>query len=178
MPEYRLIVTGSREYDDRMALRAALDKILDSLRADVTLVVVHGGEEIPEQSFAIPDRIAGEWAVEAQADGLPVRQEAHPADWYGPCRETCEPAHRRTWRGDSMCPAAGPYRNREMVDKGADKILGALRSGTRSTGSKGCLKMAAAAGIPFELLWQGRDGGRAEFFGLLAGRRDQGRPPG
>src|SRR5512142_1746727 len=124
--EYRLVVTGSRTYDDRLSLRAALDKIFDSLKPDVTLVVVHGGDENPDYSI-MADRIAGEWALEMEGNGLPVRQEAHPADWEGPCRASCEKDHRRTWRGVSICPAAGPYRNQEMADAGADAGLGAIR---------------------------------------------------
>lgn len=41
---------------------------------------------------------------------------AHPARWSDPCRDTCTPGHRREWmRGQWGCPAAGVYRNQEMV---------------------------------------------------------------
>jgi hypothetical protein len=153
--EYRLIVTGSREYSDRLALRAALDAVLDSLRTDVVLVVVHGGEEIPEYSRGA-DRIAGEWALEMEGVGLPVRQEAHPADWEGPCRDTCQPGHRQTWRGASMCPAAGPYRNTEMVQAGAHDGISAMKIGAANTGSKDCTVKMMAAGIPAQMLVQGK----------------------
>lgn len=153
-PEYRLIVTGSREYGDRLSLRTALNKVLDSLRASVMLVVVCGGEDNPDYSTSA-DRIAQEWALEAGADGLPVRLESHPADWEGPCRPECDHGPRASWRGRSICQAAGPYRNEEMCEAGADAGLGALKVGTRSTGTKDCLSRMLRHGIPFELVIEG-----------------------
>jgi YspA, cpYpsA-related SLOG family len=153
--EYRLIVTGSREYDDRLTLRATLNKILDSLQPDATLVVVHGGDENPDYSTSA-DKIAGEWALEAGEQGLPVRQEAHPAGWEDPCRASCQAGHRQDWRGRSICPAAGPYRNEEMVSAGANAGLGAIRVGAKSTGTKDCLARMMRHGIEFELVVQGR----------------------
>lgn len=152
--EFRLIVTGSREYDDPLSLRAALNQIFDSLRADVVLVVVCGGEDDPDYSTKA-DQIAQEWALEMESRGLPVRLESHPAGWEGPCRDACDHGPRRVYRGRSICPAAGPYRNEEMVALGADGGLGALRTGTKSTGSKDCLRWMVAAGIPVSLVIQG-----------------------
>ena len=160
-PEYRLIVTGSREYSDRMALRAALDAVLDSLRTDVVLVVVHGGEEIPEYSRGA-DKIAGEWVLEMAESGLPVRQEAHPADWEGPCRDTCDHNGRQVWRGASMCPAAGPYRNTEMIQAGAHGGIAAMKIGAKNTGSKDCTLKMMGASIPLQMLVQGKARGLPE----------------
>src|SRR5690348_12322769 len=115
--EFRLIVTGSRTYDDRLSLRTALNKIFDSLRADVVLAVVCGGDNNPDYS-TMADQIAQEWALEMKSQGMPVRLESHPADWEGPCRDTCDHGLRESWRGRSICPAAGPYRNQEMVALG------------------------------------------------------------
>ena len=70
--EFRLIVTGSLEYDDRMSLRATLNRIFDSLRADIVLVVVV--EDLPGAS-----RVAAEWGLELQGQGLPARAEERPA---------------------------------------------------------------------------------------------------
>jgi YspA, cpYpsA-related SLOG family len=155
MREFRLIVSGSREFSDPLSLRTALNSIFDTLMTDVTLVVVHGGDENPDWS-PHADRIAQEWAAEREADGLPVRQEPHPAGWEGPCREECEPGHRQMVRGVSICPAAGPYRNEEMCEAGADWGLAALKIGTKSTGTRDCMRRMLAHGIRFQILPEGK----------------------
>lgn len=155
---FRLIVTGSREWSDYLALRGALGKILEMIPPAWTLVVVHGGHENPDYSTNA-DRIAQEWAIEMAADGLPVDQEPWPADWEGPCRPECEPGHRVNLRGVSLCPAAGPYRNQAMCDAGADLGLGALKVGTKSTGTRDCLVEMALRGIQFDLVVEGKANG-------------------
>lgn len=152
--EFRLIVAGSREYDDRLTLRTTLNRILESMRPGVTLVVVHGGHPNPDYSTKA-DQIAQEWAIELAGEGEDVREESWPADWEGPCRDTCAPGHREIRRGVSICPAAGPYRNQEMIGESADRGLLAFRVGSRSTGSKGCALLMAHAGIEFEIIVQG-----------------------
>ncbi len=161
MEEFRLIVTGSREWSDHLGLRGALGGILGMLPAGFTLVVVNGGHENPDYSTNA-DRIAQEWAAEMKGEGLPVTQEPWPADWEGPCRSDgpsgmpgCEPGHRRVVRGVSLCPAAGPYRNRAMCDAGGDWGLAALKVGTKSTGTKGCIIEMIRHGIRFELVIEG-----------------------
>ncbi|MCW2930034.1 MAG: hypothetical protein JWM19_996 [Actinomycetia bacterium] len=160
MSDYRLLVTGSREYDDRMALRTALDRVLDSLREGVTLVVVCGDEDPAYATGA--ERLAGEWALEVEGEGLSVRLERRPADWEGPCRTDspdgapgCEPDHREWWRDRSLCPAAGSYRNEEVCQSGVHGGLAALRTGTKSSIAKDCLRRMARHQIAFELLVQG-----------------------
>lgn len=159
--EWRVVVCGSRDYGDRLGLRTALNMILDLLPAHVTLVVVVGGDENPDYSTNA-DRFAQEWADEAAADGLLVRREDHPADWEGPCRTNgpgglpgCEPGHRVNRRGVSLCPAAGPYRNEEMCALGADEGLAALRVGSKSSGSRDCLRAMFRHGIPFSIIPEG-----------------------
>jgi hypothetical protein len=154
LSEYRLIVAGSREYDDHLTLRTTLNRILESMRPGVTLVVVHGGHPNPDYSTKA-DRIAQEWAIERREEGEHVREEPWPADWEGPCRETCYHEGREIWRGVSICPAAGPDRTAEMVEAGADAGLLALRVSTKSTGSKICAMLMRAAGIPIEIVVQG-----------------------
>ena len=67
--------------------------------------------------------MADDWAV---AHGL--EPERHPADW------------KRYGR------AAGPIRNQEMVNLGADVCLAFPREGSR--GTKNCMEAARKAGIP------------------------------
>lgn len=71
--EFRLIVTGSLEYDDRLSLRATLNRIFDALRADVVLVVVVA------EGLGGASHLAAEWALELQGQGLPARAEERPA---------------------------------------------------------------------------------------------------
>lgn len=71
--EFRLVVTGSLEYDDRMSLRATLNRIFDALRADITLVVVVA------EGLAGAGEIAAAWGLELQGQGLPARAEERPA---------------------------------------------------------------------------------------------------
>ncbi len=62
--------------------------------------------------------------------GLPV--EAHPADW-------------------SIGKKAGPLRNQEMVDLGADLCLAFVAPESR--GTRDCLRRAEEAGIPVEVFY-------------------------
>ena len=71
--EFRLVVTGSLEYDDQMSLRATLNGMFDALRADVMLVVVVA------EGLAGASHIAATWGLELQGQGLPVRAEERPA---------------------------------------------------------------------------------------------------
>lgn len=169
--EFRLIVSGSREYSDALGLRTALNEIFDSLHRDVPgLVVVHGGHPNPDYSTNA-DRIAQEWAIELEQEGLPVRQEPHPAGWTDPCRPECDHGPRHTWRGESVCPAAGPYRNEEMCAAGAAGGLIALKVGTRSTGTRDCLRRMIRHGIPFKMIIEGNAAGLPEDLISRAGRQ-------
>lgn len=172
-PGFRLIVCGSREFGDRLALRVALNQVFDQIPADVTLTVVTGGEEDPSESTSA-DRIAQEWADELKAQGLPVRREDHPARWEDPCRNTCEPGHRVMSRGRLICPAAGPYRSEEMCALGADRGLAALKTGTRSSGTKACILAMVRHGIRFGLVIEGTGRGLPREIIDLARRQDQG----
>lgn len=110
----RILVTGSRNYGNRIDVWAALDQQLAEHRA-FTLVV----GDCPTGA----DKHARDWAARWW---IPV--EVHRADWK---------THGR---------AAGPLRNHAMVASGADLCL-AFPLG-RSPGTRGCMRLAAAAGIP------------------------------
>lgn len=119
----RIIVTGGRDYrdDETVAL------ILWALDQNVTLV--HGDARGADQLVA----------AEAERQGF-NDVEAHPADWTGPCRDTCNHGPRR----NGCCPAAGNYRNQHMADLGADLCI-AFPGGP---GTADMCKRARAAGIP------------------------------
>jgi hypothetical protein len=85
-------------------------------------VVVEGGA-------AGADRLAREWAQER---AVPV--ETFPADW------------KRYGR------AAGPRRNREMVEAGADLVVGFSVAEPPTSGTAGMLRLATDAGLRVRLV--------------------------
>lgn len=89
----RVLVTGSRNYDDKNTL---FDALADQYEPG--MIVVHGGARGA-------DTIACEWVKKMQSLGYQVTTEVHQADWY------------------EYGKAAGPIRNEVMVDAGADVCL-------------------------------------------------------
>ncbi|MEU1309467.1 SLOG family protein [Streptomyces cinnamoneus] len=120
---YRVLVTGSRDWDDPERVRFELNSIYDALISPgQTMTVVHGA--CPTGA----DRHAHQWCADRQRFGGPVIEEQHPATWL---------THSR---------AAGPLRNKHMVDLGADLCLAFIRAGSR--GATHCARLAEAADIP------------------------------
>lgn len=113
----RILVTGSRTWTDRDAVLTALSEAWDHLGQSPDTVLVHGA--CPTGADTIADEL---WKI------LGYAVEPHPADWsrYG--------------------RAAGPKRNQEMVDAGADVCLAFLVPGSRGTAD--CARRAEKAGIP------------------------------
>ena len=138
MPDFRLLVTGSREWDDEPTLRQALALAVTDHMPDVTVVV----GDCPDGA----DAMTVKWCLD-----FGVRCEIHVADWEGACRASCKPGHRRRRRrGANMvseCPAAGPYRNQEAVDAGADAGLSFWKRGAGNRGTADCVCRAESAGI-------------------------------
>jgi hypothetical protein len=117
---YRILITGSRTWDDRDFIWNVLDTLLAEL-GDVT--VVHGA------CGKGADLIAQGWVRHKMVTdpAARVRAERHPADWqqYG--------------------RAAGFRRNAEMIALGADLVLAFIRDNSR--GATGCADLAERAGI-------------------------------
>lgn len=149
---WRLIVTGSRRYRDVQRLRNRLDTIAS--KHPEGLLVIHGGHKGDGSGRISADAIADAWALQRRSEGWPVDRKVYEADWLGPCRASCTPGHRKPQqRGGTYCPAAGPYRNREMVYDGADECLAApATDGGPAKGTAGCSALATTAGIPVEFL--------------------------
>lgn len=153
-PDYRLIVTGSRDWNDVELFRAELDHV-EARAANAgagRLVVVHGAcYPAPQQpSGARPHRsadwLAHLWVNLLPHKLLPVVEQPHPAKWPAACRPECQHGDRRQRQYGSICPAAGNYRNQHMVDLGADAALAfPLR---RSVGTRDCIRRLRVAGIP------------------------------
>jgi hypothetical protein len=100
---FRLLVTGSRTWDDVAVIEHALAAIL--ARHPEGVLLVHGA--CPRGA----DAIAAAFAESAPG----YRAEAHPADW------------RRRGR------AAGQLRNAEMVKLGADGCVAFMRGASPGT---------------------------------------------
>lgn len=138
----RIIVTGSRDWDDTQAVAAVLGEVDYWYGPDVTLVHGAQGGLRRRRGVLVPVGLDYLAAREAERYGWAV--EPHPADWYGPCRPACPPGHRRRSARGDYCPSAGPYRNWEMAEAGADLCLA-------WPGGRGTRGMEAAArrhGIP------------------------------
>lgn len=119
---YRILVTGSRDWPYpnivENELISAVNEAQKNGRVGLAedVIVVHG--DCPT-------------GADAQADAIAIRYgftlDRHPANW------------------GLLGKAAGPTRNKEMVDLGADLCLAFL--GPKSRGGKGCAKFADEAGI-------------------------------
>jgi len=138
---YRILVTGSRDWDDRTAIWHALAfSAARALAVAPSVVVVHGACQDKRRRLCGADAHADSWALAAQRTGAPVEIEQHPAENHGP------------W------PACGPFRNKHMVDLGADEALAFIGPCTSSRchrplphpshGASHCAHLAEQAGIP------------------------------
>jgi len=135
----RILVTGTRDWPSDFRSRARvyteLEKAAgDTPRRDVT--VVHGGA-----------RGVDTYAHQA-AVVLGYATEPHPAPWNAPCRDGCRHQPRQHRSGQAYCPAAGNYRNQDMVDAGADVCLAFYVAGLACVGTSDCDQRAVKAGIP------------------------------
>lgn len=127
---FRILVTGSRDWDDRLTIYRALNSVCEA--ADLLYPPDQYGNTLPDPSkFVVvhgacptgADRIADDWCV-----GNFFLAEEHPADW------------------ETHGKAAGPIRNAEMVNLGADICLAFPLPSSR--GTKNCMRLAREAGIP------------------------------
>jgi hypothetical protein len=127
--EVRVLITGSREFTDRQIIAQALSQVRRE-NGYRTLVVVHGAARGADTLAA---------AVVQSADPGRARQEAYPvtdAEW------------RPDGPGGRLDYAAGPRRNKRMVESGADVCLAFFVAGAKNTGTKHCSNAAEKAGIP------------------------------
>ena len=115
----RIIVTGGRDYGDADRVFDALDEIRNSSGLGTEMVIVHGG--CPGGA----DYFASQWC----GGKLGVVEERHQADW------------KKNGR------AAGPIRNSQMAELGADICL--VFPGGRGTADMA--SKARRAGITVEV---------------------------
>jgi len=123
---FRVLVTGSRDYADRQRVRSELEKLLvyaaNGLPSRIT--VVHGGA-------TGADTLADE-----EAKKLGYLTEPYPIT-----KEEWRPPHLH----GALDRMAGPRRNAQMIATGIDLCL-AFPQG-ESRGTRGCMKLAEAAAI-------------------------------
>jgi hypothetical protein len=115
---YRVLVTGSRTWDDA----ATIARVLDGIRARIgnRMVVVHG--HCPDGGDAIADA----WALA----NLPRPPERWPAPWA------------------QLGKSAGPRRNLAMVASRPDETVAFLRDPVTGRGAQHCATASERAGIP------------------------------
>ena len=138
----RILVTGSRKWRSRTIIEEALLRAtigVDS--AEVT--VIHGNN-------GNADRLA---AAAARKYGFTL--EPHDVNWDVECRPGCGHVQRFTPLGKPWCPAAGNYRNQEMVDTGADLCLAFFNRGQPNRGTSDCARRADRAGIRVTRFYEG-----------------------
>lgn len=115
----RILVTGNRHFTNTDTVRSALLQALaqyGNLDAPHLSTLVHGGAP------------GADTTAQSVARELGMTIEVHPAQW------------------SALGKKAGPIRNQEMVNAGADVCL-AFPVGD-SRGTRGCMAMAERAGIP------------------------------
>lgn len=122
----RVLVTGSRAYDDAKTIRAALDAVaLGAAEAGVQLLtVVHGA--CPNGA----DEIADQW-VRFYRGEPSVTAERHPALWR------------------KFGKRAGMVRNEKMIASRPDLVLAFIRD--NSPGATHCTELALDVGLPVRL---------------------------
>lgn len=123
MKEFKVIIAGSRKYDDYATLKMECDKILSRKFEDTDseVIIVSGGAPGA-------DTLGERYAVER---GLQI--ERHPADWekYG--------------------RSAGPKRNAEMADV-ADALIAFPKTGEENRGTKNMVNTARAKGLQVRVI--------------------------
>ncbi|MDA7915275.1 DUF2493 domain-containing protein [bacterium] len=101
MNEYRILVCGGRDYENRERLFGVLDKALSAATlTERTFVLIHGNARGA-------DKLSHEWATARQVDDVRV----YKADWK---------THGK---------GAGPIRNRLMLTDGQPHVIVAFPGG-------------------------------------------------
>lgn len=126
----RVIVTGCRDWTDKQAVFKELSELYwaDDLTVLGDLTVVHGACKTGADAFA------AEWCKVPSTNHRKVVEDPFPADW------------------NEFGPMAGPMRNQEMADKGADLCLAFWDGRTHKSGTHDMIVRAVTAGIPVRII--------------------------
>lgn len=129
---FRILITGSRNWSDPDTIAMAIQDYMVQVKKDLgveSFTLVHGGAPGADNMAA--------WAAEElHKHGWDIDIEEYPADW------------------GKLGNAAGPARNKQMVDSGADVCLVFRRN--KSRGTTNCVEQAEKAGIP-RYFWETSD---------------------
>ena len=150
--QLRILVCGSRVWRDPAPIALGISDWLESIgtcigHAYPIPIIVHGSQRTWDPRLR--EWYGADWVAGCIARNWGFGEERHPADW-DTCAPACNPAHRqrRPGGGGTYCPNAGPRRNAEMVATRPDVCLGFPAPGGKSRGTRGCIALAQAAGIP------------------------------
>lgn len=145
--EFRVLVTGSRTWDDIETLTSMLETTLAYARSQgLKLVIIHGAhrpkkEEVRPGAWERPLRSV-DWLTHLWCKNVGVEEDPHPAKW--------------TVNGEYN-NEAGKQRNAHMVtNRNPDICISAMRGVTFGTAQ--CTRMAKNAGIPIVPIYQGEVG--------------------
>lgn len=129
----RVLVTGSREWSDLKAMRDAFAEWWMSERPETATLVSGSADGADRMAESLWTRAAGDI-------------ERHPAQWR---------THGGCWCKDrtGRCGFAGPRRNAEMVNAGADVCFAFFKRGAGNRGTKNCSDLARKAGIKVIEVW-------------------------
>lgn len=131
----KIIFCGSRDWTDKDKIKRVLTVLRDNLQP-FTVIEGENGERdsIRSRAFRGADLIARDMAEE-----LGISVEPHPADW------------------DRYGRAAGPIRNKEMLNAGAHAIVAFHDDLTKSRGTRNMLDQAYAAGLAVWISTESQD---------------------
>jgi hypothetical protein len=134
--EYRVLVTGSRDFLDPAPVWQVLDGLVTELHLLVgrlpKMTIVHGA------CLTGADHSAHLWVVDL---GVPeIVEEPHPADWSP---DPLNPSE--------IDRSAGPRRNRLMASLGAWVAVAFPIANRVSAGTWNCIRAAADASIPVRI---------------------------
>lgn len=164
-----IVLTGSRLWIDAWTIRDTLDQIVTrAVTAGVPELTIRHGACYPFEKWnqqlrrkARPHRSADYfvhlWIRRFAGDyPLPIREQERPAKWEDPCRSSClqryhrnAPVNHRVIRGGRLiCPAAGNYRNRDMILEDPRPHFGIAFHQDNSNGTADCIKTARELSVP------------------------------
>lgn len=128
-----IIVTGSREYQSYNTVARALTIAVSNLQEQGfdEIVIRHGDCKTGADAFAKEFYNKSERSLFGY--GITLRLKPYKALWYA------------TGKLDR---SAGPRRNKEMVNDGANICLAFFQPGAVNKGTQGTVDLATAAGIP------------------------------
>lgn len=122
----RILITGSRHWKNWIPIREALTEAVKDYWDDQPIVVVHGAQVT--EDWVTKKRWGTDYIADRLAGQMGAVTDPHPAKWK------------------ELGKKAGPIRNQQMVDAGADVCL-AFPMG-KSVGTRDCMARAEKAGIP------------------------------